>query len=207
MGVCQPLGGLVLQADKQFPGSMDDETKADIVIFSRVGYLPYAEPALVEASVTATNRTIYCRVHSKAEGLPSLLKQYFDLRHTSFFGTASRRFLPITGSVCRDWMSLSPEWQASSFEDEELSSRVLRDPEFELVDGEGFSNFAPGTIAAALDQCLSGQKGPNPVAMLDERAARLVQLLAEAQADAQQARKAGYDKLRTRLRAMHDERG
>ena len=64
-----------------------------------------------------------------------------------------------------------------------------------------------GTIAAALDCSLSGQHNLDPVTMLAERAARMVELFDEMATEARQKRNAGYDELNARLRAMRGEEG
>jgi hypothetical protein len=168
-------------------------------------YLPYTESRLISATVCTSDRKIKCRVICDEAHVPALIRRNFDLARPSFGGVEGCRFLPVTASVCQEWLGLelvSEQWESQRWDDH---IRVLGPALMASGSQWGISDLPHGTIAAALDCSLSGQHHLDPVTMLDERAARMIELFDDLAAEARQKRNAGYDKLNARLRAMRGE--
>lgn len=195
--------------DGSFETLFDDPT--EIIRFDNYDTLPTGKPVSVEATVIATGRRVRCLLTCDAAVVPAIISSTFDLSRIDLFGLQVPRqrcvFLPVYGTVCTDWLSGSASSQTWYASDKTMHVRALGPPVLHNRDGSGFSVFQAGTIAAALDRCLSGKEGPDLIAMLDERAGRFKKLLAQAQGGAEQARERGYARLQARLRTMSGEAG
>ena len=143
-------------------------------------------------------KNVWCRLRYVSGDEPDLIAQYNLARGRGC------RFLPLTGQVCQDWLEIELSDCDWSPREKPLHVRVLGPA---LLDNEfcsGISPFPTASIASALDRCLSGAGEWDLLALFDERAARLVELLADAQEGSKRSRAAGYRKLAARLRAMRD---
>ena len=150
------------------------------------------------SGIMPDKKDVWCRLRCVSGDEPDLIAQY-DLRRGR-----GCRFLPLTGQVCQDWLGIELYDCDWSLRERPLHIRVLGPA---LLDNElcsGISPFPTVSIASALDRCLSGAGEWDLLALFDERAARLVELLADVQEDAKRSRAAGYRKLAARLRAMRD---
>ena len=150
------------------------------------------------SGIMPDKKDVWCRLRRVSGDEPDLIAQY-DLRRSR-----GCRFLPLTGQVCQDWLGMElvdSDWPPR---EKPLHVRVLGPALLDLEYLSGISPFPTASIASELDRCLSGAGEWDLLALFDERAARLVELLADTQEGAKRSRAAGYRKLATRLRAMRD---
>ena len=148
--------------------------------------------------ITSDKQNVWCRLRCVSGDEPDLIAQY------NLGRVRGCRFQPLTGQVCQDWLGIELYDCDWSPRERPLHVRVLGPALLDLEYLSGISPFPTDSIASALDRCLSGAGEWDLLALFDERAARLVELLADAQEDAKRSRSAGYRKLAARLRAMRD---
>ena len=132
-------------------------------------------------------------------------------RYFPMNGNNQRRacqFLPLTGTVAEDWFSLPAfDMELQGWHPSQVPThiRVLGEPLFSNISADDFSPFQANTIAAGLDQCLSGKHGPSLLDILDARAGQFVKLFRDASALARADRDAAMARLDARLRQMRGE--
>jgi len=115
-------------------------------------------------------------------------------------------FVPITGIIAQDWFSLDIyATKGTDVSEEALNIRALGHHLFGEANGEYFSPFKAGTIAAALDHCLTGRDGSDPLKALSDSAKRLVGLFGDAEALAKVKRDAGLARLDRRIQEMSEQ--
>lgn len=199
----QPVGALRVSTSVELMDIHSDGNPFDPIIrFDDSIFLPGNE-AERRCIIASSGRRIDCHLRYDAGDVPELIGKYFDFS-VWHLGITGCRFLPLTGPACQDWLGIKMDWDNWHAREKPLHVRVLGPA---LLDNEiysGFSPFPTETVASALDRCLTGHGPGDPVALLDERTAHLVELLADAQDDAKRSRAAGYKNLATRLRAMRE---
>ena len=174
-----------------------DAAIAEIIEFEGVfRRVVLSSSGMVTMGVFDTNGSAAYRVSFAARLLPELLqRRHFQLNQ------GRCQFHPVTAPLCEFWFRFQADdniWHPR----DELHLIPLGPAIVDWWIQYGVSNLPHGTIAATIDLMLSRQSGPDLVGMLDERAARLVALLAAHETAEQARRNAGYTDLEARLKAM-----
>jgi hypothetical protein len=179
--------------------------------FPELLFLRYNEPNEVTATLYSNypsakpNRPIECRLNCSPASLPSLIERYCHFGRDGFRPCAPCRFLPITGTVLEDWLSVENADNGWVINEKEPHLRVLGDAVLEWWSRDGFSSFPANTKAAELEHHIISEETNNPLALLDKQAGRFVELFAEASNYGQAKRKLGVNRLRARLRKMQEK--
>lgn len=187
------------------PDEWDDGIH-DILRFEDYNFLECSKPMGVFATVASTNRTISCRLRCGPASVPTLIERYCRFKQDGFRPLAPCRFLPITGDVLEDWLSLPERNNHWHVVDKPEHLRALGEPLLDTLRSQPrLSEFIATTLASALDDNLVRQNSSNLLTLLDKRAEHFVNLLGEAREAQRAERNAGMSRLRARLWRMLDK--